>query len=168
MLVVKDAMVLIHLARLTLLERACDYFGTVAIPERVFDETVVAGREHDYSDAEIIAESIDAEGIEVVAVDADGCFERAKQFNLHAGEAAAVALYWQRDADLLASDDDNVRSKRTLLDLALVSTPAILLDLYEADYIGAEKLRRALAGLREIGWFSDAVIDKIKLEAEIQ
>jgi len=45
MLVVKDAMVLIHLSRTTLLERSCSYFGDVTVPAAVKEEVVDRGLE---------------------------------------------------------------------------------------------------------------------------
>lgn len=165
MLVVKDAMVLIHLAKLTLLETTCAYFGEVAIPTLVHEETVSIGRDHGYPDAEIIAETVDSGHIDVFDVSDESLVDRARRYNVQGGEAAAVALYWERDADLLASDDDNVRRKRTVLDLDLIGTPSILLELFDAAAIDAGKLRQALDELREIGWFSAAVLDKIELEA---
>lgn len=167
MLVVKDAMVLIHLAKLSLLESACRHFGAVLIPSGVYEETVDAGRERGYPDAEIIDDAVDAGVIEVAHVDGSSLIDRANRFNIQGGEAEAVALYWEREADLLASDDDNVRRKRELLNLDLIGTPSILLDLYDAARIDAEKLGRAIDELRSIGWFSAPVLDKIELEAGI-
>lgn len=167
MLVVKDAMVLIHLAKLTVLGTACAHFGDVAVPTRVHEETVDAGRDRGYPDAEVIAEAVDAGHVDVLEVGADHLVERAHRYNLQGGEAAAVALYWECDADLLASDDDNVRRKRTVLDLDLIGTPSILADLFDAAAIDERKLRRALDELREIGWFSAGLLDKIELETGI-
>lgn len=167
MLVVKDAMVLIHLAKLTLLSTACAHFGAVAIPASVHEETVIAGREHGYPDAEVIAETVSDGRIDVVEVTESRLVERAENYNLQGGEAAAVALYWERNADLLASDDDNVRRKRTVLDLDLIGTPSILVELFDVAAIDSDKLRHALDELREIGWFSTAVLDKIALETGV-
>lgn len=165
MLVVKDAMILIHLAKLTLLETACEYFGDVRIPRSVEAETVDAGRSHGYPDATVIAESVSDGAIEVQDVTDVDLVERANQFNVQGGEAEAVALAWELDADLLATDDDNVRRKDSLLGLRIVGTPAILLALFEDGWIDAAKLDRAVETLRDIGWFSAAVLDKLLLEA---
>ncbi len=35
-------------------------------------------------------------------------------------------LYWQESADFLATDDDNVREKRILLELDLIGAPVII------------------------------------------
>jgi predicted nucleic acid-binding protein len=165
MLVVKDAMVLIHLAKITVLDIATDHFDEVAIPPLVYKETVGAGREYGYPDAEVIADAVDTGGIEVTGEVSPSLVERANRYNIQGGEAEAVALYWERDADLLASDDDNVRQKRTVLQLGLIGTPSILLDLHEMSLIDESKLADAIDVLRSIGWFSTAILDKIELEA---
>lgn len=167
MLVVKDAMILIHLAKLTLLDSTCGYLGDVAVPTKVKEETVDTGRDRGYPDAAAIADAIDRGDIDVYAVQETELLERANQYNIQGGEAEAVALYWERDADLLATDDDNVRKKQSVLDLDLVGTPAILLELYDVGRVDAEKLRSAIDDLRDIGWFSTAVLDKLELEAGI-
>jgi len=164
-LVVKDAMVLIHLAKITVLATASGYFDAIVIPPRVYEETVETGRGHGYPDAEVIAETIENGAIEVAEEPASALIERAHRYNIQGGEAEAVALYWARDADLLATDDDNVRRKGTILDLDLIGTPAILLELYDTARIDASKLARAIDELRSIGWFSTALLDKVELEA---
>jgi len=165
MLVVKDAMVLIHLAKTSLLDAAVDYFEQVSIPSGVHEETVVAGKKHDYPDAEVIAELIDTGRIEVASDIESSLVERANRYNIQGGEAEAVALYWQRDAELLATDDDNVRRKRTVLELDLIGTPAILLELSETAHIDASKATATIDELRSIGWFSTALLDTVELEA---
>ena len=90
--------------------------------------------------------------------------KKAAQFNIQGGEGEALALYWQEKADYLASDDDGLRKKAVLLDLRLIDTPAIILKLYQERRIEKSKLQSSLQALRRIGWFSNAVIDRILLE----
>lgn len=90
---------------------------------------------------------------------------KAEEFNVKRGEAQAVALYWQENADYLATDDDNVRKRSMLLNIRVVGTPAIILKLYIEKLIEKNKLYESLAELRKIGWFSNSVIDKIFMEA---
>lgn len=160
MLVVKDAMVLIHLSKLTLLGKSCKLFKKVMIPELVRKETVEIEKEREYEDAVLIEETIQNGLIEVKNVQNKKFLDRAEKFNIQSGEAEAVALYWEVEADFLATDDDNVRDKRTILELDLIGTPVIILKLYENNSIKKEKFESSLDNLREIGWFSNAVIDK--------
>jgi len=160
---VKDAMVLIHLSKISLLGKICDIFE-VMIPELVYSETVEEGKKRKYPDAALIEEMIEEEKIRVKRVNKDEMVERAVNFNIQGGEAEAVALYWQENADLLATDDDNVRKKKDILDLKLIGTPALILRLYQEERIDKKKFKSSLERLRDIGWFSNSVIDKVLLE----
>ena len=166
MLVVNDAMVLIHLAKITLLEKSCDYFGRIIIPELVFSETVKTGKEKGFEDAFLIGEIVNNGNIKVKKIKKKELLIKANNFNVFGGEAEAVALYWQEKADLIATDDDNVRSKKELLEINLIGTPAIILSLYNNKKIEKDKATQAINKLRKIGWFSNEVLDRILTEVE--
>ena len=162
-MVVADAMVVIHLAKITLLEKTCELFRQVAIPQEVQRE-VLAGKAKGYGDAELIEELLKARKLAVRRVRLRELLKRAGAFNLQRGEAEVAALYWQEQADYVASDDDNVRKKAVLLNIRCVGTPAIILRLYNAKLIDRAKVTESLTELRKIGWFSSAIIDTIAME----
>jgi len=162
-IVVKDSMVVIHLAKTTLLEKSCSYFKKVVISEMVCRE-ILTGEEKSYPDVVIIKGLIKKGKIIVRKVKNKKLIRRVNEFNIQRGEAEAVALYWQEKADYLATDDDNVRKKSVLLNLRVIGTPAIVLNLYREGVIGGVKFEESLAELRKIGWFSDVVIDKTLME----
>ncbi|MFH1391696.1 MAG: hypothetical protein ABIH20_05275 [Candidatus Diapherotrites archaeon] len=164
MLVVKDSMVLIHLAKITVLEKSCGHFGNIIIPKKVFDEVVTKGKENNYPDAIIVEEAVKKGKISVKTVKAKELEKRANQFNVFGGEAEAVALYWQEKANLIACDDDNVRNKKEILEINIIGTPSILLSLYRKKKITKEKLEESINKLRQIGWFNNQVLDAILLE----
>ncbi len=163
-MIVKDAMVVIHLAKITLLEKSCERFKPVMIPEEIHRE-IVEGEKKGYEDVQIVQELIKAGKMHIKRVRERGLLKRAKEFNIQRGEAEAVALYWQEKAEHLASDDDNLRKKSALLNLHVIGTPAIILKLYEDKLIDRNKLLESLQVLKKIGWFSNAVIDSIFMEA---
>lgn len=163
-MIVKDAMVAIHLAKITLLEKSCERFKPVLISEEVHQEILEGGKKG-YEDVQIIQELIKIGEVSVRHVRDKKLLKRAREFNVQRGEAEALALYWQEKADYLASDDDNLRKKSTLLNLKLIGTPAIILKLYKDKLIDKHKLQDSLQALRKIGWFSNAVIDTIFMEA---
>ncbi len=162
MLLVKDAMVLIHLAKITLLEASCECFGRIAIPGLVYDE-VMEGKGH--ADAELIRSLVSGGKISVRKAERE-LIKRAELFGIFGGEAEAVALYWEEKADLLATDDDNVRKKQEMLDLRLIGTPAIMVQLYRRKKITRDKFKSSVLALRKIGWFSSSIFDKLLMEAE--
>ncbi len=162
MLVIKDAMALIHLAKTSLLEDSCAYFGSVAIPSLVHKEV----DKPEYVDALIIRKLIKEEKIKVKPISNRSLIRKAEQFGIYEGEAEAIALYWELEANMLATDDDNVRRKRDLLNINLIGTPVIILKLYKEKKIDKKKLKQVVEQMRKIGWFSSTIWDKIQMEAE--
>ncbi len=162
MLLVKDAMVLIHLAKTSLLEISCQYFGRVFVPPKVEKEV----DKPNYVDAVVIRKLIREKKIEIKSIADKSLVRKAEQLGIYCGEAEAVALYWEQKADLLATDDDNVRKKKELIHVNLIGTPVIILELYKEKRIDKVKLREAVRKMKEIGWFQNTIWDKIMLEAE--
>ncbi len=163
---IKDAMVLIHLAKITLLEKSCDYFKNVLIPPAIFEETVTAGKKTGLPDAFVIEKIIENKKIIVREIKDKNLLNFSYNYNIHGGEAEAVALYTQEKADYLVSDDDNVRRKKELIEANIIGSLAVLLRLRETKMITKEKFIEALEKLREIGWFSPVLLDKVLLEGE--
>ena len=163
-MIIKDSMVVIHLAKVTLLEASCERFKPVVVPEEVHGE-ILRGKKKGYEDVGIIEALIAVGKLSVKRVRDKKLLKKAAEFNVQGGEGEALALYWQEKADYLASDDDNLRKKAALLNLRLIGTPAIILDLYQKKRIDRAKLEGSLQALRRIGWFSNAVLDKVLMEA---
>ena len=158
-------MVAIHLAKTTLLENTCDYFKPVFIREAVLDE-IMAGSKKGYEDVGVVEALLRTGKLSRIRLRNKVLLKRAWEFNVQRGEAEALACYWEEKAKYLASDDDNLRSKRLLLNVKPIGTPAIMLTLYQAKRIDKDKLHDSLRELRKIGWFSSAVIDRILMEAK--
>ena len=161
-MIIKDSMVLIHLAKLTLLEKSCNYFKDVKIARIVCEEVVKMVEGH--SETKVIKELVEKNKIKVRNIQDRRFMEKANEYNIQRGEAESVALYWQEKANLLATDDDNVRKKRVLLNLNIIGTPVIILKLYSENFINKEKFKESITELKRIGWFSNAVLDKILME----
>lgn len=164
MLIIKDAMVLIHLAHTGTLEAACKAFRKVVIPESVYQE-VNAGKESHGEDVGIVDQLVNSGAITISQARSE-LIAKANTFNIQRGEAEAVALYWQENAGLLATDDDNVRRKKDVLQVKVIGTPAILIRLIRDRAIGKEVYFNAVQTLRRTGWFSSIVYDTMMMEVE--
>lgn len=164
-MIIKDSMVLIHLAKITLLEKSCDYFREVIIPIEIHKE-ILRGSYKGYMDAKIIEELIEIKKIKIKPVTKEELLQKAREFNIFGGEAEAVALYWQEKAYYLATDDDNIRKKAIILNLNLIGTPSIIINLFKENKINKEKYLQSINELRKIGWFNSEVIDKMKMEVK--
>lgn len=165
MVIVKDAMVLIHLAKLSVLEKSCSYFKKVIIPELVYRE-ILKGKEKGFSDVPIILDLIKNRKITIKKIKDKSLIKKVNQFNAQRGEAEVIALYWQEKADLIATDDDNIRKKKALLNIEVIGTPAIILKLYKDKIINKDKIEQCVSELKKIGWFSGTVLDKILMEVK--
>ena len=132
------------------------------IPELVYKETVLEGEE--YPETIIIKELIKKGKINVKKINDKMLLNKVNQYNIQRGEAETVALYQQEKANLLATDDDNVRRKKSILDLNIIGTPVIILKLYNNNMISKEKFKDGVSQLRKIGWFSNAILDKVLME----
>ncbi|MFH1649858.1 MAG: hypothetical protein ABIA93_04880 [Candidatus Woesearchaeota archaeon] len=163
--VVLDAMAVIHLAKITVLEKTCDYFTKVHIPKMVYDE-VLKGKEKGFPDVPIMLELIKKQKITITNVKDKNQLKRINEFNIQGGEAESIAVYLQEKANIIITDDDNVRKKRAIMNLNTTSTPAILLTLLKNKKITMQKFRNSIAELRKIGWFSAGILDKLIMEAE--
>ena len=165
MIVIKDAMVLIHLAKITVLEKCCSFFSQVLIPELVLTE-IMKGKDKGHADVHVIETLIKSEKIKVKKVKDSDIIKNLNNFNIQKGEAEVIALYWQEKAELIATDDDNVRKKKTVLNLRMIGTPSILLQLYKKKIISKQKIHDCITELRKIAWFSNSVLDKMVMEVE--
>ncbi len=162
MLLIKDSMVLIHLAKTTTLEESCEYFQEIYIPEKVKQEVL----KQRYPETTIIQQLISTEKIKVKSLENRTLLQKTHELNIFRSEAEVVALAWEINADAIATDDDNVRKKKEIIRLQIIGTPTILLTLYHQNLIAKEKLQQAIKRMKEIAWFSPTIWDKIQLEVE--
>ena len=160
-LVVKDSMVLIHLASTAVLREACVMFSRVIISPAVHSEVVERGIKKGRPDAYVVQRLESEKYIHVVSVVDRQLMEELEKYGLQGGELESVTLYLQEKADLIASNDDRVRRLRLILNLNLVSSPEIVFMMAKNEVISKGKAIDCLLELKEIGWFTPNVIDVI-------
>jgi predicted nucleic acid-binding protein len=166
LLIVKDAMVLIHLATSGVLKKACIMFKQVIIPNLVHNEVVEKGIQNSHPDAYIV-QKLEKEGyIQVKPVTETALMDELRAYGLRGGELEAITLYFQEKADLIASNDDKVRKLRLILNLELVSSLEIVFLLAKNRAISKNRAKECLRELKKVGWFSKNVIDTIIGELE--
>ncbi len=164
MLVVKDSMILIHLAATSILQKACTMLGRVIISPSVHAEVVEKGIEQSQPDAFVVKHLEESKHIDVVRVTDKRLLVELGKYGLREGELDSVTLYFQEKADLIASNDDKVRRLQPILNLNLVSSPEIVLVMARRNVIPKDKALDCLWQLKRIGWFSPDVIDMIAEE----
>ena len=158
MIVVADAGPIIHLSQLGHLDLVPALFGRVIVPRRVYDEIVQAGKGLPGS-----TELQGAPWVDLDERDLRTAVARLLRNHLDAGEAEALGLALEVQADLVLSDDRQARIAAESLGLRVQGTLGILLEARRQGKI--QVLAPLLIHLRAKGvWLSDALIERVLQE----
>ena len=132
---VADTGILIWLAKYNNLHLLKELYGQIEIPNKVFEESVTAGKSNGYPDAEIIESSVINEDITVKDTRiSENINEMEKVFNckLGAGEREAITLALENNSLLLINDDEAA----TIANLLGVKTKGVLFILLKSVKLG--------------------------------
>ena len=155
MIVVSNTTPLIGLAVIHRFDLLRLFFGEVIIPQAVYDETVVAGRETGGAKQEILA----ANWIKVVAVK-DRLAVDLLLDELDLGEAETIVLGREINADWVLMDERKGRRKLAQLNQQKIGTLGILLKARQSGLLPA--LKPELELLRQNGFsVSQQIVDEL-------
>lgn len=152
-LIVADVSSLILLAKCSLLSTYAERVRLLA-PRRVFEEAASAGLREEHPDAEMIARCEKNGLLQIESVRS----RRRLPLALAKGEADAIRLFLEKEADLLLSDDARAIKTCRLLDLPFTTTPRVVVDLARARVIETAAARRALEKLAVAGRYSRDIL----------
>lgn len=157
MVVVADASPLIFLSRLDLLHVLRGLYGRILVPEEVYSEATAG----DESPGALSIRA--ADWIEILRPTENQPFHEAVQEELDAGEAAAIRLALERDADLVLIDERQGRRVARRLGLEVKGTLGVLVTARREGLL--EELQPALEQLVEVGaWVTEDIV-RAALEA---
>jgi len=151
--VVLNSSVIIALAKIGKLELLRKLFGEIVIPTQVYEEVT---RDPTLPGA---IEILTANWIKILQIKNEALFgELCSEIDV--GEAAAIVLAKEIDADLVILDDKLARKKADLLGLEYMGTIGLLILAKKKGLI--KSLKEELIKLRNKGfWISDALLWKI-------
>jgi len=150
--VVSNSSPLIHLAKIGKLDLLKHLFSEIIVPEAVYRESVVEGRNR--NDAVKIAE---AEWIRVQKIKNDK-LKRAFMMEIDEGEAEAIVLALEESADLTILDDYEARRIARTFGLKVTGTIGILI---RAKYEGRiRNLKDEIDRLMKTGFWIDKELYK--------
>lgn len=162
LLVVSDSSSLILAAKSNLLELICMDF-LVEIPQKVFEETVSAGKDLQKIDAFIIEKLINEKKIIVKKIrplQRQSVIESIEKFSLDEGEKQAIILYFQENAQLLLADDKQAINTAKFLGIDWTSVPVIAVELFNRKRISKKSALESLRILQEEGRYRlDFILD---------
>lgn len=153
---------LFHLAKAGLLDLMFNLFEKIIIPEVVFNEVVIRGKEENHPDAIIIEQAIKEQKIEVNAEYLP--INEYSTSNLHEGELQAIKLAITSNIEDILLDDDEARSFARTLHLKVKGTLGILLDLVQNKLIPLNEAFNYLKMLNSIMYLSSDVYDLVAEE----
>lgn len=136
---------LIHLAQVGLLELVFKIYDVILIPQSVYDEIVVRGKEEGHSDAIILEQAIINKNIKVEKVKNETL--NISSSKLHQGEINTILLVLQSKVEIILLDDEEVRIFARKLKINVKGTLGILIELFSN---GLLKLEEAFQYLKKI------------------
>lgn len=159
MIVVSNTTPLVGLATIQRFDLLNQLFGEIVIPQAVFAEAVVKGREEGGAKSEVSS----ATWIKTAQVK-DRLAVEVLLDELDLGEAETIVLAREVGADWVLMDEKKGRRKLTELGLKKIGTLGILLKAKRAGFLSA--IRPDIEQLREQGFsISQDVIDAVLRQA---
>lgn len=145
--VISNSSPIIHLAKIGKLDFLKEYFQTIIIPEAVYRECIIEGKERD--EVKLIKQ---ATWIKVVKVE-EQTLVKLLRVSLDEGESEVIALSMETGADLILLDDSEAREIARLYGFKITGTLGIVLKVKKDGKINS--LKTILIQLKETGFWID-------------
>ena len=153
---------LIHLALVGLLELIFKLFDLILIPQSVYDEIVVKGKEEGHSDAIILEQAIINEKIKVEKINIDT--QKISTPKLHQGEIDTILLALQSKVEIILLDDEEARIFARKLKIKVKGTLGILIKLFKQKFLELEEALKYLKKINAIMYLSSDVYSFVEDE----
>ncbi len=160
-MIISNSTPLIYLAKLNKLNLVIDIYKKILIPEEVFSEVVLGGKELNKKEVILIEDLISQKVIEVKEVK-----ELKRELNtLHTGEAKAISLCLNEKIKDILIDDKEAYELCKILNLNPIRTTAFLLNCAKNKIISKEEFKENLINLSQEGYFMTADVFQYLLDA---
>lgn len=148
MIVITNSGPLIALAKLGMLNLLSQLYGKVDMPEEVYDEVVLRGREQGYFDSLPVKLAIQREQLIVKKV--KKLKDEIAELPLHIGEKQVLSLALENKADLVLLDDILARNEAQERGISVKGTLGVIVKAY----------RKGLLNLNEVQTIFDEIADR--------
>lgn len=153
---------LIHLALVGLLDLVFKLYDVILIPQSVYDEIVVKGKEEGHSDAIILEQAIINEKIKVEKIKKEN--RNITSSKLHQGEINAILLALQLKVEIILLDDEEARIFARKLKINVKGTLGILIEFLNNSFLELEEAIQYLKKLNAIMYLSSDVYSLVEDE----
>ena len=151
---------LIHLTIVGLLELVFKLYDVILIPQSVYNEIVVKGKEEGHSDAIILEQAISNEKIKVEKVKSDT--KKISTSKLHQGEINTILLALQSEVEIILLDDEEARIFARKLKIKVKGTLGILIELFKQKFLKLEEALKYLKKINQIMYLSSDVYSYVE------
>lgn len=157
-IIISDASSLILLEKISLLDILIKKFSFI-IPKEVYDEAVTKGIEKNMADAYKIDEKVKEKVITIREVrDNKKTKEIIENFRVGNGEGAAVALFLEQKADILATDDRKAINVCNVYSIPFMTSLTFVLNAFENKLIKKQDAKDMIRQLDIYGRYKDELI----------
>jgi len=155
---------LIHLTIVGLLELVFKLYDVILIPQSVYNEIVVKGKEEGHSDAIILEQAISNGKIKVEKVKVDT--QKISTPKLHQGEINTILLALKSEVEIILLDDEEARIFARKLKIKVKGTLGILIELFKQKFLELEEALKYLKKINAIMYLSSDVYSYVENELE--
>lgn len=158
--IISDASTLILLQKITLLDKLLKNFGFI-IPNEVYNEAVIKGKKAKSEDSYSIENKINKNLIKVKQIkNKKKLSQIINEFGLGEGEAEAISLFLQENADVLATDDHKAINVCKIHGIPFMTALAFVIEGFGIKLIARNEAKEMIKDLSIYGRYKDELIYK--------
>lgn len=156
--IVSDASTLVLLQKTALLDKLIKNFDFM-IPQEVYEEAVIKGKNIKSKDSYLIEDKINKNTIKVKEVkDKKRIGNIIKEFGLGEGETEAIVLFSQENADFLATDDHKAINVCKIYGIPFMTALTFVIKAFEIRIINKSEAKDMVKNLSIYGRYKDELI----------
>lgn len=159
-IIVSDASTLILLQKIDLLDMLVKNFDFI-IPQEVYKEAVLKGKDKKFSDSYQIENKIDKNLIKIKKIkDRNKINKIISEFGTAEGETEAIVLFLELKGDILATDDHKPINVCKAYKIPFMTALTFVVDSYIKKSVTIDDARKMIEKLRLYGRYKDELIHK--------
>src|SRR3989338_4603140 len=159
-IIISDASTLILLQKIDLLDKLVKSFEFI-IPEEVYKEAVIKGKEKKFSDSYQIENKIKQNLIKVKKIkNIYSVNKLLKEFGTAEDETEAIVLFLELKADILATDDHKSINVCRAYKIPFMTALTFVLDSFSREIVTKNTVRKMIESLGVYGRYKNELIYK--------
>lgn len=131
----------------------------VYVPEEVYREAIIRGKERNAKDAYTLENKIQSKKISVIKIkDAEKVQKLMNEFGIAKGETEAIVLFLEQKAEYVLLDDHKAINACKVYNVPFVTTLVLVVSLMKQKLINKEKAEEMIKNLAVYGRYKSELI----------